>query len=136
MRKWDNYTSSLSVLETASSQDLDNEFVQGGIINKFSMQFELGWKLMKVLVGWEGDPVSATGSPRDIIKAAYQYYDFMNEDVWLDMLRDRNNVAHVYDETAARRLVADIIECYVPEFQRLREGLQERYGELLDGPDF
>lgn len=47
MRKWGNYVRSPSVLEEAPQQDLSNEFVQGGVINKFSLQFELGWKLFK-----------------------------------------------------------------------------------------
>ena len=34
-------------------QDLENEFVQGGVIDKFSLQFELGWKLLKALHAYE-----------------------------------------------------------------------------------
>lgn len=34
-------------------QDLENEFVQGGVIDKFSLQFELGWKLLRALLAYE-----------------------------------------------------------------------------------
>lgn len=34
------------------------------------------------------------GSPREIIKTAYAYYDFIDESVWLGMLRDRNDTTH------------------------------------------
>ena len=70
MRKYENFASALKTLSTASSQDLENEFVQSGVIDKFSLQFELGWKLLKELLAYEGDRTAATGSPRDIIKAA------------------------------------------------------------------
>lgn len=135
MRKFDNYSSALDVLVTAPAQDLSNEFVQGGVIDKFSLQFELGWKLLKQLLAYEGDAVAATGSPRDIIKAASAYYDFMDEETWLSMLRDRNNTAHVYDGVAAKRLTETIITRYIPELVNLRAGLLARYGEMLTKPD-
>ena len=133
MRKYENFASALKTLSTASSQDLENEFVQRGVIDKFSLQFELGWKLLKELLAYEGDRTAATGSPRDIIKAASSYYDFMDE-TWLAMLRDRNNTARVYDENAAKQLVTTVIEHYIPEFVRLNDGLLGRYGDLLATP--
>ena len=42
MKKFDNYKSNLAVLSRAGEQDLTNEFIIGGIIVKFSLQFELG----------------------------------------------------------------------------------------------
>lgn len=94
MRKYENYASALKTLSTASSQDLENEFVQRGVIDRLSLQFEVGWKLLKELLAYGGDRSGVTGSPRDIIKAASTYYDFMDEETWLAMLRDRNNTAH------------------------------------------
>lgn len=135
MRKYENYASALEVLLRAPDQDLENEFVQGGVIDKFSLQFELGWKLLKALLAYEGDAACVTGSPRDIIKAASAYYDFMDEEVWLCMLRDRNNTAHVYDARSAPALVQMVIQTYIPEFVRLRDGLLARYGNLLCAPD-
>ena len=59
----------------------------------------------------------------------------MDEGTWLSMLRDRNNTAHAYDGDAAAALVATVLERYLPEFERLREGLLARYGSLLTEPD-
>lgn len=132
MKRFSNYESALAVLSTASEQDLDNEFIQGGVIDKFFIQFELGWKLLKALLAYEGDPVAASGSPRDIIKAAYAYYGFLDEGLWLQMLRARNDTAHIYDGERARRMVAVIIGSYIPEFERLRDSLVKRYGGLLE----
>ena len=135
MRKFENYAASLDVLSRASEQDLDNEFVQSGIIDKFSLQFELVWKLLKHLLAYEGEAIAATGSPREILKASSAYFDFMDEETWLAMLRDRNNAAHTYDGDAAAALVDRIILDYVPEYERLRSGLLGRYGSLLTEPD-
>ena len=72
MKKFDNYKRNLSVLSRAGEQDLSNEFIIGGIIDKFSLQFELGWKVLKELLRYEGVAIAATGSPREILKAAYR----------------------------------------------------------------
>lgn len=132
MKKYDNFSSALDVLSQASAQDLENEFVQSGIIGKFSLQFELSWKMLKELLAYEGDPLSATGSPRDILKAAFQYFDFLDEETWLRMLRDRNGIAHVYDSENAQRLVAAIIGEYIPAFEQLKAGVDARYGQDLE----
>lgn len=131
MKKFDNYSSALETLKQAKDQDLENEFVQHGIISKFSLQFDRSWKLMKELLKYEGDKTAATGSPREIIKAAYAYYDWMDEDVWLQMLRDRNGAAHIYDAALAERLVATIIDRYIPEFERMDSNVAARYADIL-----
>ena len=45
MKKNENYVSALNSLRKAPEQDLGNDFIQSGIIDKFGLQFELGWKL-------------------------------------------------------------------------------------------
>ena len=47
MKKFDNFSSNLAVLRRAADQDLGNAFIISGIIDKFFIQFELGWKLLK-----------------------------------------------------------------------------------------
>ena len=49
MKKYENFASALANLEDAPNQDLNNDFVQSGLINKFNLQFELSWKLLKRL---------------------------------------------------------------------------------------
>ena len=97
MKKFDNYRSNLRVLETAKEQDLDNEFIVSGIIDKFFVQFELGWKVLKELLTYEGVASAGSGSPREIIKQAFRLYPCIEEDVWLSMLAQRNNLSHIYD---------------------------------------
>lgn len=92
MKKFENYMSNLAVLEKAKDEDLENEFILSGIIDKFFLQFELGWKVLKELMMYEGKNIANTGSPREIIKSAYSVYDFIEEQIWLSMLRDRNDM--------------------------------------------
>mgnify|MGYP001047558664 FL=1 len=127
MKKLDHYRANLEVLSTAGQQDLENEFVIGGIIDKFMIQFELGWKVLKELLQYEGRSEARSGSPREILKVAFQVYDFVDEDVWIAMLRDRNNMSHIYDGNAARRLAQTIIDAYIPAFQRMEREIVKRY---------
>ncbi len=121
----------MEVLARSSQQDLENEFIVSGIIDKFFIQFELGWKLLKELLKYEGKTVGASGSPREVIKGAYACYDFLEEDIWLSMLKSRNDLAHIYDEEQAQRLLKTILEIYIPELGRLLAGIRKRYGDEM-----
>jgi len=94
------------------------EFIISGIIDKFFVQFELGWKLIKELIKYEGGPIAASGSPRSIIKEAYKIYNFFDEDIWLEMLDQRNDLTHIYDGEKANELARLVMDRYIPEFQK------------------
>lgn len=131
MKIYRNYVSNLQVLEKAPLEDLSNEFIRSGIRNKFFLQLDLSWKVLKELLQYEGKSIGSTGSPRSIIKAAYSVWDFIDEELWLEMLKARNDLSHMYNEVAARDLVENILNKYIGEFQKLRICLQEQYGEIL-----
>lgn len=132
MKKFDNFVSHLAVLQKSPEQDRSNEFIVSGIIDKFSIQFELGWKVLKELLLYVGVSAGQTGAPREIIKAAYQCFDFMDEEIWLRMLKERNNTAHIYDGEAAIKLTDRIIKEFIPEFVELKSGIEREYGDVLD----
>ena len=119
-------------MQRAWQEDLSNEFIVSGIIDKFFIQFELGWKVLKNLLSYEGSPVGKTGSPREVIREAYRYFGFMDEEIWLGMLKERNDTAHIYDGEAAQRLAGKIIKEYTGEFEIMRTNIRERYGKQLD----
>lgn len=114
-------------------EDLDNEFIISGIIDKFSIQFELGWKVLKELILYEGSYLGKTGSPRDIIKEAYRIFDFIDETVWLHMLKDRNDTSHIYDGQLAKKLAVRILEEYIPAFILIKDRIAIQYQDILNG---
>lgn len=132
MKKFDHFKSNLRILEMAYKEDLSNEFIIGGIIDKFFIQFELGWKVLKELLNYEGQSVSASGSPKMILKTAFTIYDFIDEDVWLGMLKARNDMTHIYDALAAKRLVDVILQQYIPEFQKMEKGIESFYEDEIN----
>lgn len=132
MKRFEQYQKHLKVLQRANQEDLENEFIISGIIDKFFIQFELGWKVLKQLLQYEGEGTAHSGSPRDIIKAAYACFDFLEEEIWLCMLRKRNDTTHIYNEEAAEKLVQEILETYIYEFTHMSAAIQARYGKVLD----
>lgn len=131
MKKFDNYCSNLEVLEKSYDEDRNNEFIISGIIDKFSIQFELGWKVLKELLIYEGALAGKSGSPRQIIKEAYRIFDFMDEKIWLSMLQDRNDTSHIYDGNMAKQLVTRILEEYIPEFRALYDNILNTYKDVI-----
>lgn len=131
MKKYDNYVANLKVLASAEKEDLSNEFIISGVIDKFFIQFELGWKLLKELLKYEGNPQASSGSPREIIKTAYTVYDFIDEKLWLSMLNSRNDMSHIYDGNAAKRMVGQILEQYIPAFEQMQKSIEKQYGQML-----
>ena len=131
MKQFDNFTSNLTILQRADAEDLQNAFIVSGVIHKFRIQFDLGWNVLHTLLKYEGRAEANTGSPREILKAAYTVYDFLDESIWLSMLRERNNTAHMYDAQAALQLVGHILSDYIPAFVRMRDGISSRYGVQL-----
>lgn len=131
MKRFDELTRHLNVLRRAPEEDLENEFIISGVIDKFFIQFELSWKVLKQLLLYEGDDVGRTGSPREIIKAAYARYDFIDEEIWLVMLKERNDTTHIYNEAKAKEMVGKIVDLYIGEFDKLQKEIINRYGQIL-----
>ena len=67
-------------------------------------------------------------SPRSVIKSAYETYDFIDEEVWLGMLAERNELQHIYDVRSAERLVSEILDRHIAEFEKLGDDLVALYG--------
>lgn len=131
MKRFDELIRHLNVLKRAPEEDLENEFIISGIIDKFFIQFELSWKVLKQLLVYEGDAAGRMGSPREIIKTAYARYDFMDEEIWLIMLKERNDTVHIYNEAKAKELVGKITSIYIGEFDKLQKEIISRYGPVL-----
>ncbi len=131
MKKYDEYSKHLKVLQKAPDEDLNNEFIISGIIDKFYIQFELSWKVLKELLAYEGKSIAATGSPRAILKAAHTYFDFIDEEIWLEMLQQRNDTTHIYNEQAAKKIIDNILNKYIKAFGEMEEGINNIYGEHL-----
>jgi len=127
MKKYESFASCLSVLEQADREmAAKNEIYRMGIIGQFNLSFELAWKSLKETLELYGVAEAATGSPREIFKAAYKLGWLKDDKVWLDMLKKRNVAIHVYDEGRALTVTEKVFSLYIAALQDLREELRRR----------
>ncbi|MFH0800498.1 MAG: nucleotidyltransferase substrate binding protein [Pseudomonadota bacterium] len=92
------------------------EIERQGIIKSFEFTFELAWKTLKDFLEDRGVEVSF---PRDIIKEAFHHGIISDGEIWLDMLENRNLLAHTYDEKRAKEAMRLIVSAYQPAMAKL-----------------
>ncbi|HBA50609.1 MAG TPA: toxin-antitoxin system antitoxin subunit [Lachnospiraceae bacterium] len=111
--RYHSFCNSLEGLKKARFRDPHDEFVLSGTIQKYSLTFDISWKVMKdILVKYHGIQSFATGSLRETLRAAHGA-GLIESDTWMDMLEDRNNLAHDYDGVLATACFGKILTCYV-----------------------
>ena len=130
VKKYNAFAKSLAVL-LRSNRNFDDEIYRMGIIGQFHLTFELSWKVLREFLLVHGVSEAISGSPREIIKAGYKFNFISDENIWLDMLKRRNQAIHTYDENIARELVNLIFEEYLSTFINLREELDKRQREII-----
>lgn len=79
-----------------------------------------------ILVKEPGDLDFAIGSPREALQQAF-LNGIIDRDLWMQMLRTRNQLTHDYDGTFAAGKFQDIIKNYYPLFERLKEHTEKYY---------
>ena len=92
-----------------------NDFEADGLIQRFEFTFELAWKLMKSYAEYQGVDKEITGS-RDAIRWAFDSGLITSSDVWMEMLKRRNDTSHTYDEETATEVVKSVKEIYFQAF--------------------
>ena len=129
MKKFENFNKCLTVLLEAE-KNISDEIYRMGIIGQFNLTFELSWKALREVLLIHGVNKAGTGSPREIIKAGYEFHFLDDEETWLDMLKRRNQTIHVYNEEIAVELVNLIFDKYLSAFVNLRDELNKQIQNL------
>ena len=94
---------------------IPSDIEKQGIIQSFEFTFELSWKTLKDYLESRSVLVSF---PRDVIKEAFGH-ELISGGPWMEMLEDRNLLAHSYDEENAQRAYLKIRNEYYPEIKKL-----------------
>lgn len=73
IRRFESFKNSLDSLAEARQRDLSDSFVISGTSAKFSITFDLTWKVMKdILVQYYAITGFVTGSPREVLRQSFQ----------------------------------------------------------------
>ena len=127
-KRWESLQKSLSSLAEARTRDLEDSFVLSGTSVKFSITFDLAWKVMKdILVQYYAMTDFVSGSPREVLRAAFRA-QLISDDRWMDMLQVRDLLSHDYDGVIVRTHCDVIVQEYIGLLEEFR-----RRVEMLDG---
>lgn len=118
-QRFDNLQRAYARLHQAVAANViepENDLIRMALIKAFEMTFELSWKTMKDYLVYNGVDVKL---PREVIKQAYANDIIIDGQLWIDMLENRNQIAHTYDEDRARETVRQICQAYLPPLEQL-----------------
>lgn len=88
-----NLERAIAKLDDALIIPKDRELVAEGTIQRFEFVIELTWKTLKRALEYEG---LHPKTPRESVQEAFRIGWLHDEQVWLDMLDQRNTTSHLY----------------------------------------
>ncbi|MDR3195488.1 MAG: nucleotidyltransferase substrate binding protein [Endomicrobium sp.] len=130
-QRFDNYKRALNNLEKAEILAKErnlSELEKQGLIQAFEFTHELAWNVLKDYLETKGF-MDMHGS-RDSTRVAFKEGYIQNGEVWMNMVKSRNESSHTYDETTANKLAKVILESYLQEFKTLRNTMQKLTDDL------
>lgn len=126
-RRFESFQNSLNALAEAKTRDLSDSFVISGTGAKFCITLDLAWKTMKDIILQHYMVTGfAAGSPREVLRKAFEL-NLISGDIWMEMLKARNEFTHDYDGTIVEKYCRVIVEKYIDvfyEFQSQVEALE------------
>ena len=116
---YDTFIQAYTKLAEYVQQDDGSEQHMLAIIHSFEYTFELWWKMLQRYL--EVEMSLQEYGPNNIIKNAFKYRVIEDGELWMNMLKDRNLIAHSYKEEEAINIKQRIKSMYVKEFNKFIE---------------
>ncbi len=128
MKKYDNFCKALVNLQEIKeyNEPFDN-VTTTGLVALYGICFEQAWKAMKEILEDQGFLEESLGSPRKVLQIAYKARMIDDEELWLEALKARNNVAHAYNEGIALKIIGEVKTTYLQMFEDLQDKLEKEW---------
>lgn len=130
MQRFSNYRRALKQLTDAveivsKKLYLEHQYniIREGLIQCFEFSHELAWKVMKDYVEYQG--ITEIFGSRDAIRYSLRL-GVVDDERWMDTIKDRNVTSHHYDDDTARKIVDNIINVYYPLLVKYEEVMLEK----------
>ena len=107
----------------AHQADPANEVIGMAVIKAHQFSFELSWKTLKDLLAYEGIDALL---PREVLRQAFAYGLVGDGQLWIEMLEQRNLMAHTYDVHRAQQALAMIRDRFAPALLAQAAALEQR----------
>lgn len=100
----------------------EDDLERDGVIQRFEFTFELLWKTIKIFLREKGIEVK---TPKDSLKEGFRLGWIGEEQVFLNMLEDRNKTSHIYEKSVADEIFSRIKVDYI-------NAIESVFGKLKD----
>ena len=114
----DRFISAVNIKDELKNEGFEDIYLDL-IVKRFEFTFEMGWKAVKRYLEYLGFEAK---SPRGSIKEAYSQNIIDNENIWLEMIEQRNLSSHLYDEYQIKEILEKVEE-YKTAFIQLKKHL-------------
>lgn len=111
---------------TIDDDEFFDDIIKEGLIQRFEYTHELAWKVMKDFLEEVGS-VKIYGS-KDATKEAFAADLIQDGEVWMEMIKSRNETSHTYNEQTADNIFFKVIHQYHPEFIAFLTRMEEKRG--------
>lgn len=125
-QRFSNYKKALIQLNDAVSLAAERgltKLEQQGLIQAFEYTHELAWNTLKDFL--ELREVKNIYGSKDTTRESFSLGLINDGEIWMDMIKSRNQTSHTYNEEVAEEIAAAIVEKYIIEFENLKTKLEE-----------
>jgi len=111
-----------------------DELIKEGLIQRFEYTHELAWNVMKDYAEYQGN--FTVGGSRDASREALQLKIISNGEIWMNMIQSRNKTSHMYNEETANEIYSKILKEYYPACADFRNTMEQKrtgkQGEIFE----
>ena len=117
VQRFENFLKAFKQLESAvklAKKRKLSDLEEQGLIQAFEYTHELAWNVLKDFLQARGSK-EIFGS-KDAVREAFKV-DLINDgEVWMEMIEDRNQTSHTYNQDTSEKIFQAIVKKYFGEF--------------------
>jgi nucleotidyltransferase substrate binding protein (TIGR01987 family) len=124
-QRFDNYQRALENIEKAERLNHEralSDLEKQGLIKAFEFTHELAWNVLKDYLEYKGF-INIHGS-KDSTRLAFKEGYIKNGQVWMDMIKSRNESSHAYEKAIADKIASAALKSYLQEFKDMQNTMQ------------
>jgi len=123
IQRLDNWNRALMQLTRFMEETALNELEKQGLIQSFEYNHELAWKTQKDFLVASG--YSDLFDSKNVARKAFEVDLIDNGEVWMAMIKSRNESSHTYNADVTEKIVKAIADDYYDAFCTLNKKLNE-----------
>ncbi len=122
IQRYNNFVKAFTQLENAVRFSEEKKLTileKQGVVLSFEFTHELAWNVIKAYFYFHGRPT--VNDSRDAAREAFGRGLISDRDIWIKMIKSRNQIYNAYDEKVVKQIFRKIIRHYFYAFAEFNE---------------